>query len=94
MGFGGEAKAAQQQFNNQLLVMQTQRQQLDQEQAKRNADIAQHDAEVKAKAEVQQQQDTAVTQQKSKLSIFDAITTSPAGLLNQPKTGRLTLFGN
>ena len=97
MGFGGARKAQNQQLQQlqmQLMQQNLLRSQMEASQASNANAAADADAKRAAQANLQEEQAKADLQKRSKLSIFDAITTNPGGLLNSPKTGKLTLLGN
>lgn len=107
MGFGGAGKQAQQ-MQQQNAMMQAQMQQqesqfMQQEQSLATSQAARLASQQSADAQMLNditskfttaQQQTPQGQAAAKLGILDFIHTSPQGLLNQPKTGRLTLLGN
>lgn len=97
MGYGGAAKNAQSSFNQSLQMMELQNQQLA---ASEQAQTAQEQAADQA-AQAQAAQEAAnangtssAAQAAQKLGVMDFIHTTPEGLLNQPKTGKMTLLGN
>lgn len=93
MSFGGGSRnsaAMQQQL--QLMQLQQQAQRNSQANEAFYAELA-----ARQRATAMQQQEAGAQrkmQQRVNLSLFDAVKTSAAGLLNEPSTGRLTLLGN
>lgn len=93
MGFGGGSRnnaAMQQQL--QLMQLQMIAQARGQEEA-RNRTLMEANARATA-LRTQEAGAQKALQKKSRLSLFDAVKTSAAGLLNEPSTGKLTLLGN
>jgi len=91
---GGSSKGFQQQLFYTLLAQQNALRQLTLDQDQRRQSELAADKKRQEEADAAEKAAQAATQSKAKLSIFDAIKTSPQGLLNEPKTGKLTLLGN
>lgn len=96
MGMGGskkleaEMKQREQQFQASQASLQAS--QTAQMQAFMSQDAATRAAVANQMAAANGQ--TPEAQAAAKLSVMDFIKTSPQGLLNEPKTGKLTLMGN
>jgi hypothetical protein len=96
MGFGGGGGVARQ-LQQEKQSMAFQEAQLSAQQAALSTQLAERDKAAQAAVQGQfadAQGQTKAGQAAAQLGILDYIKTSPAGLQNKPKTGKLTVLGN